>query len=882
MELRVVVTVIWLFLVLVVAPSWAQYSNGLDSSVRSTNHERLIHVAVVVDRNSVKDFLLVLHSAVRSAMKPSLVVLHALACGETKDEADGLVTRIDNALENCLGNNRREVLPFVLPEGSGFKAQMKTNKLTHHWTSPAGADMARFFLPSVFPHAQRILYLDNDIVISCCLEEIFDTDLGENGIVGLTLDDLKWSTSTQFKRHYNSTHPVVIKNMRRTGKKAVYEPSEDQRGDELVVGADSERKPGGKGLHKKDKRAARVHGGKVGLATTAGATLTADAHIIESTAPASNLHSANTPEQHSVKHFRKEFTAAAVGPNEAELEKTLDETKSSGSLPPPGGRKRKLIGVLEKNLHPYLNPREVSEDEFVFHLPRYPNDGVILFDVQRYNIANILGSLEEIAHANGRGEYAVNLGTQQFTVLALWDRWVELSPRANLRHFPDMARGYLMWFLYNGIIHYAGQSKPAVICQAQDGMELRRATYTPWATSLYYMVKSGGSMQCKNPEPVLIESEYANCSRHIPDSETFSSFLRQVKRITAANAEDSSLLIRLGEVTDPGSGAGTHLAEMDRHLLNHASWSWRVFDGRKSRASKSKGALASIWPGAQAQLKADFDSPAAVEKRKKARDELVDRINARHSADGGGHHKHKKEKLPPEAKFASNRGMMVYDGVPVCDGSHPHDLYVNLSNPPSGVDIKTPAVHAVVDYAGNIDPKSKMRLMCKTVLAHLKEQKHAHWDVAGVVVDYDDGGKDKEQQEQGRGSSLGALTALNLHFMRPKFVFCRIDTTAPIPAHSKPQPSRSNANSSAPVRPDTNGYTTAYKIRNDVRKYDQGGRDGAVYQEDDMDQGSAERRALRFLARNGYVAHSEVGGGCGEGFVCVWGLMVTQLELYGF
>ena len=107
-------------------------------------------------------------------------------------------------------------------------------------------------------------------------------------------------------------------------------------------------------------------------------------------------------------------------------------------------------------------------------------------------------------------------------------------------------------------------------------------------------------------------------------------------------------------------------------------------------------------------------------------------------------------------------------------------------------------------------------------------------------------------------------------------------TTAPIPAHSKPQPSRSDANSSAPVRPDTNGYTTAYKIRNDVRKYDEGGRDGAVYQEDDMDQGSAERRALRFLARNGYVAHSEVGGGCGEGFVCVWGLMVTQLELYGF
>jgi hypothetical protein len=405
-------------------------------------------------------------------------------------------------------------------------------------------------------------------------------------------------------------------------------------------------------------------------------------------------------------------------------------------------------------------------------------------------------------------------------------------------------------------------------------MELRRATYTPWATSLYYMVKSGGSMQCKSPEPILAESEYANCSRHIPDSATFASFLVQMKRITAANAEDSSLLIRMGGVADPSSITGTHLAEMDTHLMSHASWSWRVFDGRKARASGTKGALESLWAAAQAQLKADFDDPAAVEKRQKVRDELVGRINARQS-EGGGHHKHKKEKLPPEVKFAASRGVVVYEGVPVCDGSRPHDLYVNLSDPPPGVNIKTQAIHAVVDYAGNIDPKSTMRLMCKSVLAHLKEQKHAHWDVAGVVIDYDDKGKGP-----GEGSSLGALTALNLHFMRPKFVFCRISASAPLPAHGKPQPARDDA--SASMRPDTNGYKTAYRVRSDVRKYDDAVREGTLYRGDDMDQGSAEQRALRFLARNGYVVHSEVGGGCGEGFVCVWGLMVTQLELYGF
>ena len=50
----------------------------------------------------------------------------------------------------------------------------------------------------------------------------------------------------------------------------------------------------------------------------------------------------------------------------------------------------------------------------------------------------------------------LGLGTQQFTVLALHDQWVELTPRANLRHFPDLARGYLMWFYYNGFLHFAG------------------------------------------------------------------------------------------------------------------------------------------------------------------------------------------------------------------------------------------------------------------------------------------------------------------------------------------------------------------------------------------------------------------------------------------
>lgn len=52
---------------------------------------------------------------------------------------------------------------------------------------------------------------------------------------------------------------------------------------------------------------------------------------------------------------------------------------------------------------------------------------------------------------NKDGVYVVGLGTQQFTVLAMHDRWVELTPRANLRRFPDMARGMVPLLVDEGV-----------------------------------------------------------------------------------------------------------------------------------------------------------------------------------------------------------------------------------------------------------------------------------------------------------------------------------------------------------------------------------------------------------------------------------------------
>lgn len=117
------------------------------------------------------DFMLPLYTAVKAAMNPSKVVVHVVACGIDMKEAEEIAKSADSALENCLSNTRRQVVPWTLPKDSGFRAQLsgqnsRFKDRTHHWTSPAGADMARFFLPSLFPEVPRILYIDNDALIS--------------------------------------------------------------------------------------------------------------------------------------------------------------------------------------------------------------------------------------------------------------------------------------------------------------------------------------------------------------------------------------------------------------------------------------------------------------------------------------------------------------------------------------------------------------------------------------------------------------------------------------------------------------------------------------------------------------------------------------------
>ena len=416
----------------------AQYSNGLTTTFRAsddTSEDRFIHIASVIDRNSIKDFLIAMHSAVYSSKTPSLVFIHVVCVGIDINEANFLYDQADAALENCMSENKREVVPFVLPKESGFRLQMDHSILKHHhWNSPAGADFVRFYLPSLFPHTSRILYLDNDIVVNCCLEEIYDTDFGETGVVGLALDDLKWTTATQFKRHYNrsvspcnllslslsltmpcddddddehshlytllptlfnhpmfthlaislysSTHPLVIKNMRRSGKKAAYIPPADSASTPAGSAAASETTTTSTTSTSTTPHSNKSGGGKRAAKREAVQAKRREHKIEKREEMRKNLRSDSVGSAVALQGA-KEAVEKALGPNEG-----TDGENAVG--------KRRLLssgnGLLDNNLHPGLHPHGIQEDEFMYHLPRYASPPLSLLLLSHW-LMTVLTSL---------------------------------------------------------------------------------------------------------------------------------------------------------------------------------------------------------------------------------------------------------------------------------------------------------------------------------------------------------------------------------------------------------------------------------------------------------------------------------------------------------
>ena len=91
-----------------------------------------IRIALSVDEQSMKDFMIVMNSVLSSSHDPSAVVFHIVSCGKDIDEAISLQSKISSAIKSCFPSTvTYRLVAFTLPPNSGFDRQLKSGSGNH-------------------------------------------------------------------------------------------------------------------------------------------------------------------------------------------------------------------------------------------------------------------------------------------------------------------------------------------------------------------------------------------------------------------------------------------------------------------------------------------------------------------------------------------------------------------------------------------------------------------------------------------------------------------------------------------------------------------------------------------------------------------------------
>ena len=161
---------------------------------------------------------------------------------------------------------------------------------------------------------------------------------------------------------YSSTHPLVIKNMRRSGKKAAYIPPADSTSTPAGSAAASKTTTTSTASTSTTPHSSNKNGGGKRAAKREAVQAKRREHKIERREEMrKNLRSDSVGSAVALQGA-KEAVEKALGPNEG--------TDGENAV----GQRRLLSsgnGLLDNNLHPGLHPHGIQEDEFMYHLPRY-------------------------------------------------------------------------------------------------------------------------------------------------------------------------------------------------------------------------------------------------------------------------------------------------------------------------------------------------------------------------------------------------------------------------------------------------------------------------------------------------------------------------------
>ena len=130
-----------------------------------------INVCVACDDNYSKYAGVVIASILKNAKETDKLSIYILDGGVSEERKQEILSL--KSIKDC------EIL-FVSVDETLYEEYKKVKTLEHI----SFATYYRLKLPSMLPNVNRIIYLDCDMVVLTSLEELFNTDIGENYIAG--------------------------------------------------------------------------------------------------------------------------------------------------------------------------------------------------------------------------------------------------------------------------------------------------------------------------------------------------------------------------------------------------------------------------------------------------------------------------------------------------------------------------------------------------------------------------------------------------------------------------------------------------------------------------------------------------------------------------
>ncbi|XP_009789619.1 probable galacturonosyltransferase 14 isoform X2 [Nicotiana sylvestris] len=203
--------------------------------------EKLLH-HFVLSTDNILAASVVVNSAVRSSLKPEKIVFHVITDKKTYAGMHSwfALNPVSPAIVEVRGIHQfdwltRENIP-VLEAVEGHYGIRKY----YHGNHVLGANLSdtsprsfasklqarspkyisllnhiRIYLPELFPNLDKVVFLDDDVVIQRDLSPLWDIDLkGKvNGAIETCKGEDEWVMSKRFRNYFNFSHPLIAKHL---------------------------------------------------------------------------------------------------------------------------------------------------------------------------------------------------------------------------------------------------------------------------------------------------------------------------------------------------------------------------------------------------------------------------------------------------------------------------------------------------------------------------------------------------------------------------------------------------------------------------------------------------------------------------------------------